>query len=305
MNINTTHNSNNHSHQQAIVISCFGAVHENEIYLDFKNFVQKYFPDTTVFIAFTSKMVIKKLQKEKNLHFKNLPQVLADIDMQGYNEIVVLPLYIYPTEEYNRVQRVVSAFQQISAAKITLAQPLLSDYQSVCTFVKILTATLTPAYPHASFLFISHGFTDSPSNEQGKNIYLQLGSLAQSLTNEKSIRYHCCTLEGLYAFKNIEIKESLISQLRVCTNGGETSEICLVPLLLVSGNHYQDIEEIRDILLENLSEKSNQGQGIKIGIAQSQSHKFHLLSLPKIRSMFIDSISAMIKNPASAESCCD
>jgi len=70
---------------KAIVLSCFGSIIEQQRYLDLKELVQKEFPSCDVYLSFSSRMVLKHLNEQKE-EFKNLPQVLADVDMLGYKQ---------------------------------------------------------------------------------------------------------------------------------------------------------------------------------------------------------------------------
>ena len=48
---------------KAIVLSCFGSVIEQNKYLELKKLVAKKFEDCDVFLSFSSRMVLKDLQK--------------------------------------------------------------------------------------------------------------------------------------------------------------------------------------------------------------------------------------------------
>ena len=67
---------------KAIILSCFGSVVSYKLYEELKKRVEEEFKECDVFISFGSRMVIKKLKKE-GVEYKNLPQVLADVDMLG------------------------------------------------------------------------------------------------------------------------------------------------------------------------------------------------------------------------------
>ncbi len=81
---------------KAIILSCFGSVIEQDIYLKLKKDVESRFKDVDVFLSFSSRMVLKDLQK-RGFEYRNLAQVLADVDMLGYNNIVVASINLFPT----------------------------------------------------------------------------------------------------------------------------------------------------------------------------------------------------------------
>ncbi|HHB93552.1 MAG TPA: cobalt chelatase, partial [Campylobacterales bacterium] len=67
---------------KAIILACFGSVIEQDMYLDLKSEVEEKFKGVDVFLSFSSRMVLKDLHK-RGMDYKNLPQVLADVDMLG------------------------------------------------------------------------------------------------------------------------------------------------------------------------------------------------------------------------------
>ncbi len=73
---------------KAVILSCFGSVVEQNIYLELKREVEERFKGVDIFLSFSSRMVLKDL-KRRGIEYKNLPQVLADVDMLGYRNIVV------------------------------------------------------------------------------------------------------------------------------------------------------------------------------------------------------------------------
>jgi len=93
----------------AIVLSCFGSIVEQQRYEVLAERVRQNYPDVPVHIATSSKMVIKKLAR-KEVHCKSLPQVLADLDTQGYEHILVVSVYLFPTDEHRYLTSIVEGF---------------------------------------------------------------------------------------------------------------------------------------------------------------------------------------------------
>ncbi|MEJ2373719.1 MAG: sirohydrochlorin cobaltochelatase, partial [Sulfurimonas sp.] len=101
-------------------------------YLDLEEKVKEVYPDCEVFISFSSRMVIKLLQKEKQETYKNLPQTLADVDMQGFKHIVVASVNIYPTDEHEFLKKIVDGFRHFSLANIGITNAInISQNHSV------------------------------------------------------------------------------------------------------------------------------------------------------------------------------
>ncbi len=62
-------------------------------------------------------MVLKDL-KRRGIEYKNLPQVLADVDMLGYRNIVVASINLFPTDEHELLIRTVNGFREFSYSNI-------------------------------------------------------------------------------------------------------------------------------------------------------------------------------------------
>jgi len=88
---------------------------EQQLYLDLLEEVKGEFEGIDVFLSFSSRMVLKDLHK-RQMDYKNLPQVLADVDWLGYRNIVVASINLFPTDEHELLIRTVKGFKQFSMA---------------------------------------------------------------------------------------------------------------------------------------------------------------------------------------------
>nr|WP_241148896.1 sirohydrochlorin cobaltochelatase [Photobacterium sanguinicancri] len=101
----------------AIVLSCFGSVVEQQRYVKLQQHISELYPDCHVRMATSSKMVIKKLAGKGEM-CQSLPQVLADLDTQGYQHILVVSCYLFPTDEHLYLTKIVDGFKQFSLSRI-------------------------------------------------------------------------------------------------------------------------------------------------------------------------------------------
>jgi len=81
--------------------------------LELKREVEERFKEVDIFLSFSSRMVLKDL-KRRGIEYKNLPQVLADVDMLGYRNIVVASINLFPTDEHELLIRTVNGFREFS-----------------------------------------------------------------------------------------------------------------------------------------------------------------------------------------------
>jgi len=257
---------------KAIVLSCFGSVIEQEMYLALQKEVEERFEGVDVFLSFSSRMVLKDLQK-RGLKYKNLPQMLAEVDMLGYRNIVVASINLFPTDEHALMLRTVEGFQTFSYANLRATKAIISKTKESSLALKALDSAITKT--GQANLYVIHGVP-----------LLDLAGLSAVEYTDAFLRLigkhnYTCSLEG--AFPYYAIKEQLIAQMKE----DKITKLQVVPLLLVSGNHYRkDMVEITQELSEHFQ--------TRIVPSQSNSERFNLIELESIRAIIMQNIQEEI-----------
>ncbi len=261
-----------HNKGTAIVLACFGSVIEQQMYLDLKEEVASYFPEVDIYLSFSSRMVLKDLQR-RQMPYKNLPQVLADVDMLGYKRIVVASINLFPTDEHELLKRTVKGFNHFSLANIRYTKAIINKTKESSLALKALNDAITQ--PNRANLYVIHGvpLLDLPG--------LHAVSYTESFLKMTGQHNYTCSLEG--AFPYYAIKESLIAQMKA----DGITRVQVVPMLLVSGNHYRkDMVEITQELSEYFE--------ANIVPSQSRSERFNLIELEDIRKIIMQNIEEEI-----------
>lgn len=254
--------------KRAIILSVFGSVIEQKKYLDFKELVAKRFDDADIFLAISSRMVLKDLLAQ-GFEYKTPAQMLADVDMLGYKNIIVASINLFPTCEHELLKKTVEGFQNFSFANIRCTHAILTKTKETTLFLKELDATISKK--SRANLYVIHG---TPKLELGG-----LASVAYSanyLEERRALNY-TCSLEGAFPF--FAIKEELIAKMK--RDG--VKKVQVVPLLLVSGNHYiNDMQEIKEELGHHFQSK----------IVSSITHdaKFNLLETAMVQEIIFNNI---------------
>ncbi len=262
----------------AIILSCFGSVIEQEKYLEFEKFIQTTFTDIPVFTAFSSKMVIKELAKKDKV-YKNLPQVMADVDMAGYKRYIIVSINIFPTDEHEVLTRMVEGFRKFSLANIRYTNALLTKTKESSNYLNFLDTTIRKNTPNCINLYIIHGVP--VLNLAGLESVNYISGFLQRI-NQKNIT---CSLEGEYPF--FAIKDAIKREILAITKGSMDIKVNIVPLLLVSGNHYdKDMKEITN----EISKYAN----ANIVNSINEDIKFNLLGQHEVRKIFCENISVEI-----------
>jgi sirohydrochlorin cobaltochelatase len=257
---------------KAIVLACFGSVVEQDMYLALQKEVESKFDDVDVFLSFSSRMVLKDLHK-RGMKYKNLPQVLADVDMLGYRNIVVSSINLFPTDEHELLVKTVEGFNSFSLSNIRSTKAIINKTKETSLLLKELNSSI--------------------SEDGWANLYVIHGVPVLNLSGLASVEYtseflklldksnYTCSLEG--AFPYYAIKQRLVSQMQ--EDGVKSVQV--VPMLLVSGNHY-----VKDMV--GISEELGENFNSRIVNSITKSDRFNLIELQSIRSIIMQNIQEEI-----------
>ena len=257
---------------KAIILSVFGSVIEQDKYLEFKQLIEETFPDIDVFISINSRMVLKELLK-RGLEYKNLAQTMADVDMLGYKNIIVSSVNLFPACEHELLKKTIHGFQQFSFANIRLTNAIFTKTKDTTLFFKELDEKISKK--NSANLYIIHG---TPKLEFGG---LASVTYAAKYLEDKREQNYTCSLEGAFPF--FAVKEELIKKMQ---KDGVT-KVQIIPLLLVSGNHY-----IKDMV--EIQEELNPYFKTKIVKSITKDEKFNLIQWKNTTDIIINNIKEEI-----------
>lgn len=221
----------------AIVLSCFGSVVEQKRYEALKQKVIERYPSCEVRLAVSSRMVIKKLHKEGE-EYRHLPSVLADLDLMGYQRILVVSCYLFPTDEHKQLKMIVEGFRQFSLSNIECTPAIIHHTNRASDLLFGLNERFSAGSDIN--LFVHHG---SPYLDNAGH---QAISYCDSLLGQLSQKNISCSLEGAFSFG---VVKSAIEERITSKKQDDKLKLRIVPLLLVSGNHFvKDMVEIKQQL---------------------------------------------------------
>lgn len=264
-----------YNRKRAIVLACFGSVIEEQKYLDLETKIKQTYPDCDVFTSFSSRMVIKFLKKRKKQLYKNLPQTLADVDMHGSKHVVISSINIFPTDEHEYLKTIVEGFQHFSMANLKITDPILTKTKDTTLFFNDLNSKISK--DDTANLYVIHG---TPRlDTAGIDSINYAASFLEQIDN----RNFSCSLEG--AFPYFHMSDAIKNKIKA----KGFKKVQVVPLLLVSGNHYiKDMFEIKDDLNES-------GFEATVVESQTQSDKFNLIELPMVQDIILKNIKESFK----------
>ncbi|MEA3491923.1 MAG: sirohydrochlorin cobaltochelatase [Campylobacterota bacterium] len=257
---------------KAIVLSCFGSIIEQDKYLALKALIDEAFVDVDIFLSFSSRMILRNLHK-KGMNYKNLTQVLADVDMLGYRNIIVSSINLFPTDEHEVLKSIVNGFRHFSLANIRYTDAILTKTKETTIFLKTLNEQVT--IKDRANLYVMHG---TPALELGGVESIRYSA---DLLEKLGISNYTCSLEGAFPF--YAIKDQLIK--KMFEDG--VKKVQIIPMLLISGNHYiKDMVEIRDELAKYFVSSIVQ--------SSSDSDRFNLIEQEMSKDIIINSIKEEI-----------
>ena len=258
---------------KAIILSCFGSVIEQDKYLNLKKLLETTFDEIDIFLSFSSRMVLKDLHK-RDMPYKNLPQVLADVDMLGYKNIIVSSINLFPTDEHDMLRKIVDGFNNFSLSNIRYSNAILTKTKDTTLYLKNLNTMVTE--DDTANLYVIHG---TPALELGG---IESITYSASLLEMLGDSNYTCSLEGSFPF--YAVKEQLVK--KMLADG--VKKVQIVPMLLVSGNHYiKDMVEIKDELCEFFESS--------IVKSYSDGERFNLIELDESKKIIINNIKEAIK----------
>ena len=253
-NIHAGESHKKKEHKSAIVLAMFGTTVEPALegLLNIHRRMLKKHPKTPVKIAFTSNIIRKIWDKRsKNLKYvKNHPEIpkevlevktplatVADLQDEGYDNIVVQPTLIAPAEEYLDLCACMEALENIKTIKakfkpfnkIVVGRPALGTFSAkhsyqddIKTVAKVLAEDAKLAEKEqAALVYMGHGNDHIPSSGP----YLEF----QAAMRKMYPKVLTCigNVEGFPKFD--DVLESL--------QHAKVKKIILKPLMVVAGDH--------------------------------------------------------------------
>ena len=113
------------------------------------------FPERTLRRAFTSGMILRKLEKE-GTHIDDVPQALERLAAEGYADVVVQPTHILNGDEYDKLMAQATPFAG-RFARLAFGKPLLTSLEDYQALAAALEADLPAPSEGAAVLFMGHG----------------------------------------------------------------------------------------------------------------------------------------------------
>ena len=207
---------------QAILVVSFGTSYNESRDITIgaiEGAIEEAFPEYDVRRAFTSQIIIDKLEERDGLEIDNVEEALDRAVEDGVKTLVVQPTHLMDGLEYNDVVDEIAEYAD-QFEKVVIGEPLLTSDEDFKNVAKAITeATAEYDDGESAICFMGHG-TEAESNE----IYAKLQNV---LTEEGYKNYFIGTVEAEPTLEDVlnQVKE------------GGYKKVALAPLMVVAGDH--------------------------------------------------------------------
>ena len=261
--------------KKAILVVSFGTSYleplKNSIE-NVENKIRNQFKDYDVHRAFTSHMIIKKLEIVHGLIVEKPEELLERLYIEGYEEVIIQPLHIIPGEEFSYIKNIEVYFKEMFKS-IKVGRPIFY-YQGIeglpedySLFIKSIKGIIEG---EEAVVMMGHG-TVHPSNA----VY---GALQSVLNDEGYKNVFVGTIKGYPNFTSVlnKIKKRGIKK------------VLLMPLMLVAGNHaINDMTSEKDNSWKSMLE----AEGIEVKLWTKG-----LGEVDEFAQLYIDRVDDLINN---------
>ncbi len=223
-----------------VVLTAFGTTEKAfSTYARMDAHFRRLIPETPLYWAYSSRMVMQRLEKKGGADPKSPSQVLEALKEKGHEWAVVQSLHLAWGHEFERLRQTAGD----SDMRTSMGLPLLTSFHDYLAVAEAL-ACLIPDAGDEAVVVVGHG-TDHPA----WSVY---PALEEVLCHRYGQRVFTGVLEGMPKI------DRTIAKLK---QHGFT-KVCLVPFLLVAGFHFR-----KDLTRDESSwEKRLEQAGIQVRV---------------------------------------
>ena len=201
---------------QALLAVSFGTSHRDTLektIAAIEKALAAAFPARTLRRAFTSGMILKKLQGE-GTHIDDVPAALERLAAEGYTDVLVQPTHIMNGDEYDKMMALATPFEG-RFEKLAFGRPLLTETGDYLDAVQALLHDLPEREEGKAILYMGHG-TEHFAN----SCYALLEYVFRDLGRKDVV---IGTVEGYPGFGEAVRRIKELGASRVSTLGGTVS----------------------------------------------------------------------------------
>lgn len=211
--------------EKAVMVVSFGTSYHENCDLTIgavERAIAGAFPDFSVYRAFTSRKIIRKLKVRDGVEVDGMTEALERAAADGVKRLVVQPTLLMDGFEYRDVAAALEAYRNRFEGMV-LAKPLLADNEDYQAVVKaIMEITASYADKDTAICFMGHG-TEARANA----VYSKLQEELVKVNGEN------CP----YFIGTVEAEPDVKAVIAAMKKAGPYRRVVLQPLMVVAGEH--------------------------------------------------------------------
>lgn len=215
--------------KKALLVVSFGTTHKEtreKTIVRIEDDLRQAFPDRDFYRAWTSPMIIKRIEKNEGIHVDTVEEALERMIADGAEDILVQPTHIMNGFENSRMRSVIGdAISNGFSGKVSLGEPALTSKADMLAMADAVMDEIPEAEEEGSALVLmGHGSPGGPNE-----VYLE----QQDAFREKGYeRVFIGTVEAEPSLDDV------IAELKkVNEETGNIEKLYLAPFLVVAGDH--------------------------------------------------------------------
>lgn len=120
--------------------------------------LKEAFPDYTLYRAWTSKMIIKKLKERDDIRINTVAEAMEQMIADGITEVVVQPTHVLNGIENDQMTEEALAYQE-HLGFLRFGAPLLTSEKDSCAVIKAVMEEFKDISKEEALVFMGHGTT--------------------------------------------------------------------------------------------------------------------------------------------------
>lgn len=209
--------------KKALAVISFGTTYPRarQAIAQIEDRLRQALPDYDFFRAFTSGMVIRKIEREEGVRIPNPAELMEQLAAAGYEEVLCQSLHVMPGMEYEKMCMQLLLYRERFRV-LSTGKPMLfhaEDYAEIC---RRLLREIPALADDEAYVYMGHG-TEHFANAT----YSQVENMFRSMGAE---RVYVGTVEG---FPGLDYIRG-----RLKWHG--VRRVTLAPFMIVAGDHAQN-----------------------------------------------------------------
>lgn len=224
-----------------------------------------------VFMAYTSGMIIQKLETEEKLHIDTVQEAVERTLETGTERLYVIPSHMIPGIEYDKLLRVLKRYEGVFT-EIKIASPVLGEEEDCDRLIPVLKEMMDFRQEY-TYILMGHG------SEDNANIrYEQMNAALQRA--------------GLFNVRiaSVEAKPDLEDALCYLKECDMMKKVIVHPFMVVAGDHaHNDMAGAEDSYVTRIRREGYDVQAIVKGLGE----------YPQFRLIYAEKLAELMKRQSA------